>query len=109
MRRQLVVNLSMFRALVGGAMMFVLPATASAQALVFNQGHGLMCAFFLGGNSYEGSGTEVVTPTGDFKLSCHLSLVSGTPVAQTTRSTVGDCELIETPSGRAIASCPIEP
>jgi hypothetical protein len=109
MRRQVVVNLVMLIALVGATIMLVLPATASAQALVFNQGHGLMCAFSLGGNSYQGSGTEVFTPNGDFILSCHMDLVSGTPVARTTMTPVGICELIETPSGRAIARCPIEP
>jgi hypothetical protein len=109
MRRQFVLNLVLLAALVGGTIMLVRPAPASAQALVFNQGHGLMCAFSFAGNSYEGSGTEVITPTGDFKLSCHMDLVSGTPVARTTMSVVGACELIETPSGRAVAICPIQP
>jgi hypothetical protein len=109
MGKQVVVKLLMLTALVGATIMLVLPATAGAQALVFNQGHGLMCAFSLHGNTYEGSGAEVTIPNGDSRLSCHLSLVAGTPVAQTTMSTVGLCEIIETPSGVAIARCPIEP
>jgi hypothetical protein len=110
MRRQYVGKRFLVAALAAATIMLVLPAKTRADgALVFNQGHGLMCAFSVGGNSYEGSGTEVVTPTGEFKLSCHMILVSGTPVARPTMTTVGNCELIETPGGRANASCPINP
>ena len=39
-------------------------------------------------------------------LTCHMSLVSGTPVAEATRTTTaGGCDVIETPSGRAIMTC----
>jgi hypothetical protein len=107
MGKRTVVELSVRAALVAAAAMLLLPATASADgALVFNQGHGLECQFSVGGNTYRGSGTQVVNPSGNVKLSCHLSLVSGTPVAHATKTTVGLCEVIETPSGQANASCP---
>ena len=104
MRRQAAVKLLLLGALVAGTIALVLPATASADALVETQ---VPCvAFLVGGNVYEGSGTSVVTATGLAVLTCHLSLVSGTPVAQATRTTTaGGCDVIETPSGRANMTC----
>ena len=104
MRRQAAVNRLMLGALVAGTIALVLPATASADALVQTQ---VPCvAFLAGGNVYEGSGTSIVTPTGLAVLTCHLSLVSGTPAAQATRTTTaGGCDVIETPSGVAIMTC----
>jgi hypothetical protein len=91
--------------LVTAAATLLLPATSSADALVSNQGHGLNCAFFVAGKAYSGSGTEVITPTGQGILQCHLSLVSGDPVERPTTTTIGNCELLEVPSGQAHASC----
>lgn len=102
MRNRAVAKFVMLAILVAGTIMLVLPATASADALVSTQ---VPCAFFVGGNSYGGSGTNVITSNGDVVLSCHLSLVSGTPVARPVRTTVGNCEVLETPSGKAEASC----
>ena len=104
MRRQAAVKLLMLGALVAGTIALVLPATASADALVETQ---VPCvAFLAGGNVYEGSGTSVVTATGRAVLTCHLNLVSGTPVAQATRTTTaGGCDVIETPSGLAVMTC----
>jgi hypothetical protein len=91
--------------LVAAAATLVLPAASSADALVFNQGHGLDCAFSVAGRAYTGSGTEVLTPGGQGILQCHLSLVSGDPVERPTTTTIGNCELLEVPSGQARASC----
>jgi hypothetical protein len=104
MRRQAAVKHLMLGALVAGTIALVLPATASADALVETQ---VPCvAFLAGGNAYAGSGTSVVTPNGLAVLTCHLSLVSGTPVEAATRTTTaGGCDVIETPSGLAIMTC----
>jgi len=105
MRKQAVVKLLMLGALVAGTIMLVLPATARADALVDAQ---TSCFASSGGgaNVYLGSGTSVITDTGLAVLTCHLTLVSGTPVAEATRTTTaGGCALIETPSGHAILTC----
>jgi hypothetical protein len=101
-------KLSLLAALVVAAIMLAVPVTASADALVSNAGHGQDCAFYIGGNVYGGSGTEVVTSTGKVILSCHLSLVSGTAVDRPTTTTIGNCELLEAPGGAARASCRFE-
>ena len=104
MRRQVAVKLLMLGALVAGMIALVLPARASADALVETQ---VPCvAFLVGGNVYAGSGTSVVTANGLAVLTCHLSLESGTPVARATRTTTaGGCDVIETPRGLAIMTC----
>jgi len=104
MRRQSAIKLLILGVLVAGTIALVLPATASADARVEPQ---VPCvAFLAGGNAYAGSGTSLVTPTGLAVLTCHLSLVSGTPVAVATRTTTaGGCDVIETPSGLAIMTC----
>jgi hypothetical protein len=105
MRRQAVVKLSMVGVLVAGTTMLVLPTTTSADALVDPQ---TSCFASSGGgaNSYVGSGTSVISPTGLAVLTCHLTLVSGTPVAHVTRTTTaGGCDLIELPSGNATMTC----
>jgi hypothetical protein len=104
MRKQAAVNLLILGALVAGTIALVLPVTASADALVETQ---VPCvAFLAGGNVYEGSGTSVVTANGLAVLTCHLSLVSGTPVDRAARTTTaGGCDVIETPSGLAIMTC----
>ena len=104
MRRQIAVKLLILGALVARTIALVLPATASADALVETQ---VPClAFLTGGNVYAGSRTSVVTANGLAVLTCHLSLVSGTPAAEATRTTTaGGCDVIETPSGRAIMTC----
>src|SRR5262245_12628605 len=74
--RRAATRLWIVAALVVGSIALVLPVTASADALVSNPGTGQDCAFFLGGNVYRGSATEVITPNGRVNLSCHLSLES---------------------------------
>jgi len=91
--------------LVVGSIALVPPVTASADALVSNPGLGQDCAFFLGGKVYRGSATEVITANGAVNLTCHLSLESGTAVDRPTTTQIGNCELLETPSGQARANC----
>lgn len=104
MKRQVAVKLLILGALVAGTIALVLPATASADALVQTR---VPCvAFLASGNLYVGSGTSLVTANGLAVLTCHLSLESGTPVAEVTRTTTaGGCDVIETPSGLAIMTC----
>jgi hypothetical protein len=95
-------NLLMLVALIAGAIMLVLPATASADARVSTQ---VPCVSYVGGNFYSGSGTNVITDTGDVVLTCHLTLVTGTPVSEPTWATYGNCETLQLPSGRAELNC----
>jgi hypothetical protein len=96
--------LTVVAALVGAATL-VLPATASAEAWVSNPGNGQDCGAWLAGKVYSGTGTDVVTPKGRVSLTCHLTLVSGTAVDRPTTTTMGNCELLETPTGEARLSC----
>jgi hypothetical protein len=80
----------------------VLPAAASADARVSTQAP---CVSYVGGNFYSGSGTNVTTDTGSVVLTCHLTLVSGTPVSEPTRTTYGTCDTLQLPSGRAELNC----
>jgi hypothetical protein len=91
-------------ALVAATAVLVVPAMARADARVSTN---VPCVAYANGGAtfYSGSGTEVVTNGGDVRTSCHLTLVSGTPVAQPTRTTYGNCELLQVPSGRAELSC----
>ena len=91
-------------AVVVGSIMLVLPLTASADARV---SPGVPCVAYADGGAtkYEGSGTNVITANGDVALSCHLTLVSGTPVDQPTSTAYGNCELLELPSGHAQLRC----
>ena len=104
MRSRALVKLLTLAALVAGAIMLALPAAASADALVQTQ---VSCVAFANGgaNKYEGFGTNVITATGAVVLTCHLTLVFGTPVAEPTSTTYGNCELLQLPSGRAQLSC----
>jgi hypothetical protein len=102
--RQPLVKLLLLSALVAGTMLLVIPATASADARVQP---GIPCVAYAnaGATFYSGSGTEVVTDTGNVVASCHLTLVSGAAVAEPTRTTYGNCELLQLPSGRAQLTC----
>jgi hypothetical protein len=91
-----------------GAIALMLPAVAGADALVSNPGHEQDCAFFFGGKVYRGAGTQVITDDGKVNLSCHLTLESGTPVQRPTTTQVGLCDVLETPGGKARASCHYE-
>lgn len=102
------IKLLTLAAFVAAALAVVLPGTASAGALVFNPGQGEQCGFAFDGRVYRGAGTAVVTPSGRFILSCEMTLIAGTPVAETTTTTVGLCEIVETPTGRAHANCHAE-
>jgi hypothetical protein len=103
-RRRALANLLLIVGVVAAAMALVLPATAGAGALVQTE---VPCVAYAdaGATFYSGSGTQVITDGGNVVTSCHLSLVSGTPVAQPTRTTYGNCELLRVPSGRAELSC----
>ena len=91
-----------------GAIALMVPAVASADALVWNSGHGADCAFYVDGKVYRGSATVVITANGKVNESCYLSLESGTAVDRPTTTQIGNCELLETPSGQARASCHYE-
>jgi hypothetical protein len=95
-------RLLVLAALITGTIMIVLPAAASADARVSTQAP---CVSYAGGNAYSGSGTSVISDDGDAILTCHLTLVSGTPVSEATRTTYGNCETLELPNGRAEMSC----
>jgi hypothetical protein len=104
MRSRTVLKFLTLAALAAGTVMLLLPATASADALVSPNGP---CVAYAnaGTTYYEGAGTQVITANGDVVLSCHLSLVYGTAAAEPTRTTTGNCELLQLPSGRAVLSC----
>jgi len=91
-------------AVVVGSIMLILPLTASADALV---SPGVPCVAYADGGAakYEGSGTNVITANGDVALSCHLTLVFGTPVDRPTSTAYGNCELLQLPSGQAQLRC----
>ena len=95
-------GLLILAALTAVTTMAVLPATASADARVSTQ---VPCVSYAGGNFYSGSGTDVTTETGDVVLTCHLTLVTGAPVSEPTRSTYGNCDTLQLPSGRAELNC----
>ena len=98
-------NFLLLAALVAGATILVLPATASADARVITQ---TSCVAYAnaGANFYSGSGTIVVTDTADVVTTCHLTLVYGTPVAEPTRTNpYGPCDILQLPSGQAEVNC----
>jgi hypothetical protein len=98
-------NLLVLAGLVVGAVMLVLPATGSADARVTTQ---TPCVAFANGgtNFYSGSGTQVITDKGDATLTCHLTLVYGTPVSEPTKTNAyGPCDLLQLPSGLATLNC----
>ena len=101
--RNRIAKLVLLTTLVAGAIMLV-PAVAQADARVMTQ---VPCVAYAdaGTSFYSGSGTNVITDTGDVVLTCHLMIESGTPVAQPTRTTYGNCELLRLPSGRAELNC----
>jgi hypothetical protein len=98
-----IARLVLLTALVVGAIILV-PAVARADARVMTQ---VPCVAYAdaGTSFYSGSGTNVITDTGDVVLTCHLTLMSGTLVAQPTRTTYGNCELLRLPSGQAELNC----
>jgi hypothetical protein len=87
-------NLWMLAALIAGTVMLALPATASADSRVSTQ---VPCVAYANGgaNFYSGSGTEVITNNGDVVLTCHLTLVYGTPVSEPTTTTYGNGKLLQ--------------
>jgi hypothetical protein len=95
-------RLLMIATLITGTILIVLPAAANADARVSTQ---VPCVSSVGGNVYSGSGTNVISDSGNVTLTCHLTLVSGTPVAEPTRTTYGNCETLQVPSGRAQLNC----
>ena len=104
MRTKVGTKVLLLAAVVAGTIMLVLPTAANADARVSPQAP--CVAYASGGaNFYSGSGTDVVTDTGAVVLSCHLTLVYGSPVSEPTRTTYGNCELLQLPSGHAELSC----
>ena len=101
--RKHVAKIVLLTTLVAGAIMLV-PAVASGDARVMTQ---VPCVAYAdaGTSFYSGSGTNVITDTGDVVLTCHLTLVSGETVAQPTRTTYGNCDLLRLPSGQAELQC----
>ena len=95
-------RLLMLATLITGTIVIVLPAAASADARVSPH---VPCVSSVGGNVYTGSGTNVIADSGNVILTCHLTLVSGTPVSEPTRTTYGNCDTLEVPSGRAEVNC----
>jgi hypothetical protein len=98
-------NLLLLAALAAGAILLILPAIASADARVITQ---TSCVAYTnaGANFYSGSGTYVITDTGDVELTCHLTLVYGTPVSEPTKTNpYGPCDILELPSGVATLNC----
>jgi hypothetical protein len=95
-------RLLLLATLLTGTITVVLPAAAGADARVSPH---VPCVSSVGGNAYSGSGTNVITDGGDVILTCHLTLVSGTPVSQPTRTTYGNCVTLQLPSGRAELNC----
>ena len=95
-------RLLMLATLITGTIMIVIPAAANADARVSTQ---VPCVSYAGGNAYSGSGTDVITDGGKVILTCHLTLQSGTPVSEPTRTTYGNCETLELPSGQAQLNC----
>lgn len=96
------IRLLMLATLITGTIMIVLPAGASADARVSTQ---VPCVSYVAGNAYSGSGTSVITDGGKVILTCHLTLVSGAPVTEVTRTTYGNCDALQLPSGRAELNC----
>ena len=97
-------RLWLFAGLVAATVALAIPAMASADARVAT---GVPCVAYAGGGAtfYSGSGTQVITDSGNVATSCHLTLEFGTPVAQPTRTTYGNCELLQLPSGNAELRC----
>jgi hypothetical protein len=98
-------NFWMLAAVIAGGVMLVLPAMASADARVITQ---TPCVAYAnaGANFYSGSGTQVITDTGDVVTTCHLTLVYGTPVSEPTKTNpYGPCALLQLPSGQAELNC----
>lgn len=102
--RKRIAKLALLTTLVAGAIMLV-PAVASADARVMTR---VPCVAYAdaGTSFYSGSGTYVITDTGDVELSCHLTLQYGSSVAEPTRTnTYGTCDLLRLPSGQAELNC----
>ena len=98
-------NLLLLATVAAGAILLVVPATASANARVITQ---TSCVAYTnaGANFYSGSGTYVITDTGDVALTCHLTLVYGTPVSNPTKTNpYGPCDILQLPSGVATLNC----
>src|SRR5262249_37008619 len=102
--RRIPMKLLMFAALVVGSVMLMAPVTASADSRVSLN---VPCVAYADGGAtrYEGSGINVIAANGVGVLSCHLSIVTGTPVAHPTATTYGTCVLLQLPGGQAELRC----
>jgi len=112
--RKLSFCLSLAVVVVVGVGILLLPTAKSVQAgdaaMVANQQD---CFIYWSANTYEGSGTEVLTPSGEWKYTCSAELVSGPGVNKTVQP-VGVCRgsegvgvgiFVLDPGGRAHAGC----
>ncbi len=86
------------------------PVQAGNAALVANQQD---CVINWAPNTYEGSGTEVVTPSGQWTYACNAELTYG-PGVDTTEHALGTCtssngsgtgNFVQNPGGHAYAGC----
>lgn len=108
-------KLSLCLSLVIGAASILLlttakPVQADNAAMVANdQG----CTITWGANTYEGSGTEVLTHSGEWKYTCNAELVSGPGVSKTEHATgvcigtlgSGTGDFLQNPGDHAHADC----
>jgi hypothetical protein len=103
--RRLNARLLVVAALAAASILLTLPVAAGA-ADKPDPAPAQDCVIYPGGDRvYSGTGTELITRFGQVFLTCRLSLVSGAAVERVTRTTVGNCELLEAPNGQARAVC----
>jgi hypothetical protein len=86
------------------------PLQAGNAAMVANQQD---CVINWSPNTYEGSGTVVLTPSGQWIYTCNAELISG-PGVEKTEQAVGICatdngsgtgNFVQNPGGQAHAGC----
>jgi hypothetical protein len=104
MRAKVLIKLCMVAVFLAAAIAVVAPSTANASALVDK----VTCQIRQSGRVYEGSGVFVISSVGGVVFQCHASLVSGTPVEETTITFVNtfeNCVVVERPNGDADQVC----
>ena len=98
-------------ALVVAAVAFWPVAATGQGAFVLNKADGLACLASLPPNFYFGPAVLVITPSGNVTFDCNASLILGPGVSRgtVTRGVGGPlgttCQVTETPSGNANATC----
>jgi hypothetical protein len=110
--RKLIVSLSLTTVLAVGILLLptAIHVQASGTEMVANQQG---CLIFSGDKTYEGSGTEVLTPSGHWTYTCNAELIDG-PDVNGTIHTEGTCsgsegfgegDFVLNPGGQAHANC----